>query len=427
MSLRLSKAKCINVILDFNMNSNIENLFFITNFGQMNHITGLIKYLNLEKCFLIVLYTEANFYIPQTIHDSVEEDIFESVYFHQIPKFPNKIDVKLALLFKKEYSKILNYLQPDHLYLNSFQFHYSILATVAKKKGIELILVEEGLGTYRLGGIPDEGKVGHLTSSKIKNISKKTVGNTQVFKKIYKNFKETKKFIRESQNFIVQLYKTPELQACILKLLPDKEIKSVLSPYLDYDKSYTSFPVVSEKIFNIRENNFYFSHDEVSLEELKKANEIIKNYGFSNNDYVYLSQQYSINDFEYVNIICEELLKIIKDTKSRVFIKLHPRNERPNVIQAFKAAEMESLGKIIVIKESDFRIESAIKEAQVKGVIGLTSTGLVYTSIIYPECKIYSLAEILVKRLDSSKNLKGMKMIEDHTKIIKQFENIIFL
>lgn len=427
MSLKLSKTKCINRLLDFNINSNIENLFFITNFGQMNHITGLIKHLNLKKCFLIVLYTEANFYIPQTIHDGIEEDIFESVYFHKIPKFPNKIDIKLARFFKKDYSNILDYLQPDQLYLNSFQFHYSILAAVAKKRGIELVLVEEGLGTYRLGGIPDEGKIGHLTPFKIKSISKATVGNTQVFKKMYKNFKETKKFIQESQKFVVQLYRTPEVQAYILRLLPDKEIKSVLSPYLDYDRSYTSFPVVSEKIFNIRENNFYFSHDDLSLEELEKAHEIIKNYRLSSNDYVYLSQQYSINDYEYVSIISEELLKIVKDTKSRVFIKLHPRNERLNVIEAFKAAEMESLGKIIIIKESDFRIESVIKEAQVKGVIGLTSTGLVYTSIIYPECKIYSLAEILINRLDSSKNLRGIKMIEDHTKIIKQFKNIIFL
>lgn len=425
--LDLNKKNCIKDLSELKSDVSIDNLFVITNFGQMNHVSGLINYLGLNKSFLIVLYTNANLYIPQTIHDGVDENMFEGMYFLEIPKFPNKIDVNLALNFKKKYFKVLSSIKPDYLFINSFQFHYSILATIAKNMGIKIVLVEEGLGTYRLGGIPDEGKIKGLNFSKIKEVSSKSLSKTQVFKKLYKNYKEVKQFANASKQFVVDLYKTQEVQSHIIRLHPDKEIRSVLTPYVNYDYGYTSFPKVSEKIFNILESNFYFSHNNVCIKEINKANEIIEDYGITDKDYIYLSQQYSIDDLEYVRVVTDELLKLVENKTSNIFVKLHPRNERPKVIQAFETAAIESLGRIKVIQESNFRIESVIKQARVEGVVSITSTGLVYTSIISPECKMYSIAEVLISKLDGKKNARGIKMIEEHTKIIKQFDNIIFL
>ena len=427
MTLNLTKIKCYSDLNQIPNKLDIKNLFIITNFGQMNHTLGLIKSLSLDKAFLVVLYTKANFYIPQTIHDGLDEDVFEGICFVEIPMFPNRINLKLALYFKKLYSNLIDLIEPSNLYLNSFQYHYSILASIANNKKINIVLVEEGLGTYRLGGLPEEGKIKKLNSSTVKDIASKSISKTHLFKKVYKRYKEAKIFVKEFTHFTTDIYNSSEFQAILLKHFPDKEVKSVLTPYLDFDVSYTSFPKVSNQIFNVKKSYFYFSHDNTSLSEVKKAQNIIDRYGIKSQDYIYLSQQYSIDDNEYVQIIVEELYKLVKDNNARVFVKLHPRKERPKVIENFKLAELESSGKIQVIEESDFRIEGVIKEANVAGVISITSTGLVYTSVINPNCKLYSVSDVLVEKLSKKKNARGIKMINDHTKIIKQFDNIKFL
>lgn len=427
MTLVLSKKVCINNIDEKIKDLNTDNLFLIANFGQYNHISNLIKDLKISNCALVVLYTSSNFYIPQSIHDSIDEGIFSLVYFLEIPRSPNRIDIDLALEIRSKYLKLINILQPSKLYLSSFQFHYSIIATIAKNKGIKVILVEEGLGTYRLGGLPNEGMIGKISIEKVREVSSKTVSRNQLFKKLYKNYKETKLLIKEVRSFFRIIYKTPEFQGEILRLIPNKELKSIMKPFLDFDESYTSFPEVSKRIFNVKDSKFYFSHNNIKQEEISYCNNIIGKYNINHDDYIYLSQQYRINDTEYVKIVSNLLLNISKNEDSKIFIKMHPRNERLEVIEGFKLLETESLGRIKVIDESDFRIENIIKQANVKGVIGITSTALVYTSVIAPKCKVYSIANVLVGELNPIKNINGIKTIKEHTKIINQFDGINFL
>ena len=427
MSLKLYKKDCIDSITEINTINPVNNLLLIANFSQLNHVNTLVNKLELKDCYLVVLYTELNYYIPQSIHDALTENIFEQVLFLKIPTYPNRVKLNLALEFEDMYSRILNRVQPKKLFLSSFQYHYSILANLAKSQGVELALVEEGLGTYRLGTNPNEGVPGPLRINNIVSAADKTVKKTQFFKKNYKRYKEFKIFVDECKKFTKTLYGSPEIQSLVLKYYPNKNVRFMGKPFLDFDESYTSFPDLTDNIFNVKDNKFYFSHDDASDEEVENAKDIIVKYNITNNDYIFLSQKFLVDDEDYTNEIKWSLSKFSIENKCRVFIKTHPRKESDRVVDSYFNLEMYSLGRIKLIEESNFRIESVISLADVKGVLGITSTALVYTSVLNPNSIVYSISDVLTKNLMSKKNLKGVNTISDHSSMLKQFDNIKFL
>ncbi|MGP5010401.1 alpha-2,8-polysialyltransferase family protein [Psychrobacter glacincola] len=427
MSLELNKKDCIDNINHINTINPVNNLLFIANFSQLNHVHTLVDNLKLENCYLVVLYTELNYYIPQSIHDALTENLFEQVLFLKIPTYPNRVKLNLALEFTHIYSKILNKVQPKKLFLSSFQYHYSILGSLAKSQGVEIALVEEGLGTYRLGTNPNEGVPGRLRVNNLVDAADKTIKKTQFFKKNFKRYKEIRTFIGECKKFTKTLYGSPEFQGLILKYHPDKNVRFMGKPFLEFDESYTSFPDLTNTIFHVKESKFYFSHNDASDEEIENAKNIINKYNVTSNDYIFLSQKFLVDDEDYANEIKRILRKFSRENKCRIFIKTHPRKESSRVVDSYFNLEMHSLGRIKLIEESNFRIESVISLANVKGVLGITSTSLVYTSVLNPNSKVYSVAYVLTKNLMNKKNLKGVNTISDHASMLKQFDNINFL
>ena len=427
MSLKLYKTGCIESVDEINTLNQVENLFFIANFSQLNHIHTLIDKLKLENCYLVVLYTELNYYIPQSIHDALIENLFVQVLFLEIPAYPNRVKLNLALKFEDIYSKILKKVKPRKLFLSSFQYHYSILASLAKSQGVKLALVEEGLGTYRLGTNANEGVPGTLKISNIVEAADKTIKKTQFFKKNFKRYKEAKEFFNECKRFTKVVYESSEIQGLIIKYHSNKNLRYMAKPFLDFDESYTSFPDITNNIFNVKDSKFYFSHDDASEEELDNAKTIIERYNIKSNDYIFLSQKFLVDDEDYANEVNRVLRKFAIENKCRVFIKTHPRKESSRVVDSYFKLEMQSLGRIKLIEESNFRIESVINLANIKGVIGITSTSLVYTSVLNPNSKVYSIANILTKNIASKKNIKGVNTISNHAAMLKQFDNIDFL
>lgn len=91
--------------------------------------------------------------------------------------------------------------------------------------------------------------------------------------------------------------------------------------------------------------------------------------------------------------------------------------------------EKKSDGRIRIIRESGFLIEEVIRQSQIKSVIGITSSALVYSCIVSPNIQAYSVADILLRELDrkNKNNNKGIKMLKQHAQILRQFNNIVFL
>ncbi|WP_394209819.1 alpha-2,8-polysialyltransferase family protein [Psychrobacter piscatorii] len=406
----------------------VTNAFVISNLGQLKHVTGLIKKEKINDCFLLVIYTEANLSVPRAIHDSFDSSIFDKVLFFKLPNNPNSINFKNIKYIESSYRKIIHRISPSRLYLNSFQFHYAVLANISKQLGSSVILIEEGLGTYRLSNEECYENFNSIDSKLLRKISKETLSKTEIFKKLYKRYKMTREFATESKRFFRKFYLSPEVQCRIINFYPNSNLKSFYKPFLDFDEAYTSFPALTKDKFNVKKNNYYFSFEEPTIDERQYALSIIEKYNIKPEDYLYLSQKFNINRVEYLLIVKHSLLRLLEGNDSIVFVKLHPKQEHELVLQGFLEMEKETQGRIKVIEESGFLIEEVIKLSKVQGVIGITSSALVYSSLISSECKSYSIADTLViKLIDHKRNEKGIAMIKDHTRILKQFENIQFI
>tara|TARA_R110002051_G_scaffold200569_1_gene267407 strand:+ start:8237 stop:9559 length:1323 start_codon:yes stop_codon:yes gene_type:complete len=412
------------------MNSikHVDNLFIISNLGQLNHISALISHYGFRNCGLIVLFTSANLIVPKDLQNSLNSSLFNYTFFLEIPRSSNRINLTLTKKLYEKYSYYLSIFRPKCLFILSFQYHYSLLGQIAYDIGADLNLVEEGLGTYRLVNPEERVLEKEFNLSVIKRAAKKTLTKTQLFKLLYSRYKPFKEFAIQTKSFVKEVYESPELQAKLIRSNHNKKLRAILFPHTTFNNTYTSFPSITGNIFKAESHKFYPVFSDPKKRDIESALDIIETYGIRNNDYIYISQKFSIDSDEYVFIVEEVFKKFLKDSEGRIFIKTHPKRESQATIDAFMKLEEFYEGKICLIKESNFLIEEVVRQSNVKGVIGITSSALVYAPIVSEDCTSYSLAKILLEKLkEKPENLKGINMITSHLSMIENFENVIFL
>lgn len=297
------------------------------------------------------------------------------------------------------------------------------------KRELKSFLVEEGLGTYRLGVSGTEEKIHPPKLDTIKKISQKTLGKSEIFKKSYRFCKEMVIFVNESRAFAKQVINHEDTQKFIVSKYPNKIIRSFTKPLAGFEETYTTFPELSKKIFGAKNHVFYSAYEKYNHEQADYARQIIDKYNITSKDFIYLSQRYQIDTQEYLNILYPIFIKMIGLSDSKIYVKLHPKTEMADTLKGFLVMESKMGGRLVVIRESGFLIEELIRQSQIKGVIGITSSALVYSSIVSPSTKVYSVVEILLAKLNKANkaNTKGINMIKEHAKIIRQFDKIQFL
>lgn len=79
LHINRSKAYTLDNIIKRKVKKD-SNLFVISNLGQLNHVESLIRKFCYKNNVLIVVYTEANYHVPQLIHDQFSDE-FSSVIF----------------------------------------------------------------------------------------------------------------------------------------------------------------------------------------------------------------------------------------------------------------------------------------------------------------------------------------------------------
>lgn len=404
-----------------------ENLFVITHLGQLKQMEALIVKKNLISNGLIVLYTNANFVVPQTVHDKVAKSLFDFVVFVEIPFKINQINYFKLKTVYETYVALLNASKPKTLYLNSFEGHYAILVDTAKKRGIKNALVEEGTATYKLLSQPTIN-INHEDSINFEFLKTKfmsTIGQTELFKRAVKQKKYTKDFLLQSKHFCQNLILDEKVQGKLIEVLGKEAIKSYKKPFLQFDEVYASFPKLIEQSFLAKDVQPFNIYETIDDETLALAKEIVSDYDITDKDALYLSQRYTIDPMQYVNAVTPILLKITRDSR-KVFIKLHPK-ESNKVYQAFKKITDAFPNKLILIEDNRFLVEPVMRVSNIQKVIGLTSTALVYAPLVSHHTQSISVAQALIDNLPKTEqNVIGITTIKEHLEILKIFDNIQF-
>nr|AHN54691.1 polysialyltransferase variant [synthetic construct] len=349
-----------------------NNLFVISNLGQLNQVQSLIKIQKLTNNLLVILYTSKNLKMPKLVHQSANKNLFESIYLFELPRSPNNITPKKLLYIYRSYKKILNIIQPAHLYMLSFTGHYSYLISIAKKKNITTHLIDEGTGTY---APLLESFSYHPTT-----LERYLIGN-------------------------------------------NLNIKG----YIDhFDVLHVPFPEYAKKIFNAKKYNRFFAHAGGISVNNNIAN-LQKKYQISKNDYIFVSQRYPISDDLYYKSIVEILNSISLQIKGKIFIKLHPKEMGNNYVMSLFLNMVEINPRLVVINEPPFLIEPLIYLTNPKGIIGLASSSLIYTPLLSPSTQCLSIGELIINLIQKYSMVENTEMIQVHLEIIKKFNFINIL
>lgn len=406
----------------------VENLFVITHLGQLKQMESLIVREQLVSNGLIVLYASTNLHVPQMVHDKANVNLYDFLVFVEIPVKIGQANLQKLKKMESIYRILLSSTQPKSLYLNSFEGHYSILTTLARKKKIKNILVEEGTATYKLlihkNPVPASNGLDYKL---LKNKFMSTVGGTELFKRMVKRKKYVQDVAVQSRKFFQEVLNDDAVQEKLIHVLGSAAIKNHKKPFVKFDEVYASFPRLIQDGFGVNNVKQFNIYDSVSDSDTALAQEVIELYGITENDVLYVSQRYGVNAAQYVNCVCEILIALPAIDKKRVFIKLHPK-ESIEVLTMFRKFCVAFKNRFILIEDNRFLIEPVIKASKISTVVGLTSTTLVYAPLISQGTRSISIAQVLMDKLPKNKqNIEGSKVIAEHLEIIRVFDNIEFL
>ena len=354
-------------------NLSYKNLFVISHLGQLNQVESLIEYEQIENCLLVILYTNKNTKVPKSIQNQYNKNLFDNSILFLLPNSPNNYNTKSLVFIKRNYQELINIARPDNLYLLSFENHYSLLAEVAKESKVYLALIDEGTATYKS---PD-------------------------LSEYYKKQTLIKKLIAKALNVNQAFYWTTT-----------------------FDNVYGAFPELLKSTFKAKSYNRFFAHaGKFTIDE--NTTKLINNYNVTDNDFIYVNQRYPIDDTDFVDAILDILEKISKYHQSKIFIKMHPKDS--DTLKSIFINKLQDYQNIIFIKENEFLIEPTIQMVKPKGVIGLTSTSLVYAPLVSPKTKVYSIKPWFINLIPTENNQTGIDIINDHFKILQQFKHVIEL
>ena len=141
--------RLLHGINKFENQKTYKNMFVISNLSQLNIIKNIIKYENIENIVLVILYTNANKKMPQIVFNEAKKDKFNEIILFLLPNSPANLNLASFIIMNKDFKKLINIYKPKYLYMLSFEAHYNVLANIAKNNNTELILIDEGTGTYK--------------------------------------------------------------------------------------------------------------------------------------------------------------------------------------------------------------------------------------------------------------------------------------
>lgn len=346
---------------------NGKNIFIISNLSQLKKVEEFIKKFNKRKNSLVILATKKNLRMPNMIIEQMDGKLFSSTNLLVIPTSPNTFSWKKILWFHHVYNHIVISSNARHAYFMSYEYHYSIFLALFRKHNVRCHLIEEGMGTY-----------------------KKIYRSIVLDFDLYCAFFDSLKYFRY--------------------------------PSLHFEKVYGSFPDLLKDKF--RAKQFVEFTNVPSTRLLPELASVISKYGFSCDDIIYVNQKYAINQELFAKNLVFTLIRLQKSKMTRVFIKFHPKEPVENIDVISKVINESKCKDVILISEPDFLIEPIIKKFKIKTLIGLTSSSLVYSSLISNKCQAYSIAPLILELCNNEQSKKGIVTLAQHFEILKNFDNV---
>ncbi|EFR48820.1 Alpha-2,8-polysialyltransferase (POLYST) [Helicobacter canadensis MIT 98-5491] len=364
-----------------------NNVFYISNLGQLKQVETLIEFEELSNNCLVIGYTRANLEMPDFILDKADKRKFQNIILVELVVSVNYLKPGRIKQICRIYKKLSQNIETKELYLLSVEGHYGIFAHYMKQKGVLINLLEEGTATYKFE--LKNGKI-HVNAPAVR------MGRyTEIF--------------------------------CTLS-----GIKNMLLVG-EFNKIYAAFPEKLRGIFKANEIILFFAH--INIKPSANLVEIIEKYKITGDDIIFVSQRFDID----LNIFIEKILDILEAYvvayRQRVFVKHHPK-ESEKQISLFRS-KIIARGfsqNIISVSDKAFLVENILDIVETKILVGLTSTSLIYAQKLNKDIVVHSVVPWFLKKVfflekqkkqmlsshfnELQKTFDGFKIIEDAGAIV---------
>lgn len=387
---------------------------------------------------LVNLYTKAK---PVNAEEVLRQadPFFDEIILLSIPVGNQKTNYFRIKKIFDIYQKLLDK-QVVKLVVFSFEKHYSILLNLAKNKGIQTILAEEGTGSYR-----------YLIKSEEDNIEKKSLWQhiTYIYKKFWKNtpfdyiftypiiwlitnkyspinflFKLVYNFFLSIGKMWYYIFNLEEIHKPFIE--KNKKYNSFFTPHKNFDELRLDYPDLLTQYF--KADNIVLQPFEISSEKKEIIQPLVEKRGYTANTVFYASQIiWGINFSQTLPIVLQILRRYLEDNPDieKIVFKPHPKEDLN-----FLRKHLNNIENTPFIIEDDFPypMEDLIYFVQPKTVISIGSSTLVYAHSSSINTQYISIApdvDALI-HLNKLQNNRTRKFFGEIVPMMKLFPHIDF-
>lgn len=337
------------------------NLYIVSTLGQIKQVN---KYINKKIKSKVIIINYGNQELMRNICSNVKKECDSLVI--NIPYNDNhKINKKklfdiVGLIMREPY---------ENIFLCSFQTFYNYFNYFAKRNGVKVHLVEEGIGTYNL-----------LLKTNIKEQLKENLRLLINQKEIlYRLSPNKKRKIMRCLTFFM-----PRYYSEYYKIINKYETINVVFPE-KLKKVFTAnkFKAISNKVLISNENR------KIILAEIKEKSPTF-----------FVNQTFGVDDFLHVETCLDILFS--KFNKKDIYIKLHPKDTKE-----IKSVFIEQIKKRkYPYRVLDFKIEIPFEEVlscyNKANIISIASSTLVYSGILNSNFRSYSIKNDYFSKVKNS-------------------------
>lgn len=304
----------------------------------------------------------------------------ERIHQYDLPQFPNLLSPRNKHLHSKMWREILE-VRPRlrHVFLFSYYSHYSSFAKMAKTRGLELSLVEEGLGSYKAldsrTAINEPGKLLGISLSLYSGLRAITSGQS--------SFPKELGYLRRIPN------EFPQIEPL---------------GFRDFDTVYTSFPNAIQDIFPSARVIEASKHQPASPHSQAREG----------NDSLFVAQPFRISR-SAMELTLREALSV---STGRLVVSIHPRSS-PKWMRRFTRAVRSVDASSTLVKVSEKSSEELIRGSAFEWVLSLTSTVLLEAGAWDPGVRVRSVAGSLLNSRFRVGPLERRKLDSGH-RILKR-------
>ena len=374
------------------------SIFVSTRVGQIRNELSFIEEHSPKSPRALVMVSVMDTQLSETLTGMVQTGPFEAHSVAVLPKYPASASSvfrrpKTYRAMRDAFKQLVGSCTDVDLYLHHANRYYAYFEHVMAEVGVKnyrLILLEEGLATYRwaVPGMEDVSSAARLYTP------------VEALHRLVGEVAEIAKCIARAILHVLKLF--GHVGELFLALASKATGRNLFSPVLrvverfiprkcrfgvvrHFDAGYFCFP---EKMKHVEA----FTIDEIhplslAINDVRLSGESALHHV----DAVFASQRYGNPEIYY-----EVVFSIFEEIGLRsVFFKLHPREEPDQVLPHLEQAAARH-SKIRVVRESKLDsvpLESLLSAMPVQLLIGLTSSTLMYAPLIRANIDVLSIAD----------------------------------